>query len=761
MASRELIYNLDKINRRLREDCNDINAIYALRDFVDLNSFPIEQKEIYQTRTDGIVYNTNIESLVLRESSDPQADDEFMKFRLNNILFIQPFGKVGELFLEQKIYGIPMSETKLTRLKFQNIYELLILDYPEGYNHRNLSGENVYLIGSQYLTPKIINFATSTMRDVIPLLDLYHILVETCYLQKINSNFLKFFNLTLSEITNWKLPEEYDDRKINELVEFAIESNTWIANGGWTYNNSLDIFNLPSMSMILTPEMVKLNSLIFFRNYLKINEYISNGYLINKILRRGGEISSYTMNSINGIIQAIDEAQVIEEEYSLYRGIGRNIFADSNIATDPGFASKTSSIAVASDFSLSDRQDEGYVLRINYPRGTKQIFLGDWESEFLTYPGETFELIESVKKNGYVLQICRYLGHHYEHFVNPMIDLRINQILEPILRIVHLIKSVKYWLKWGDEISEIEIQDPDTFYSVLFPLFLKDIPDYFGIVPPLSHLPEDEYIFKIVGNEAIEIQKGKAEINEIKFDFVKDNEIAIFSNLGTILKFCWYQKLINFELSRRGPISIESFNAVSRIIRVIDQIKPLGRPYYLYASSISPQGFIDKDLEETGIRVSYPGNVRQLYHLTGYITYPNEVLREISNGFQYLRNNFKIPEVSEDIDKDVERRIEPILSFIYKWQNEKFWIIKNNKMSLDVVINKKNLFEKLFATFLMDEIDYIVLYLTASRKRGDRDELEDEHMKKSFENKIKNFDGDYSILKDAIIFNNEGQIVKF
>ena len=114
---------------------------------------------------------------------------------------------------------------------------------------------------------------------------------------------------------------------------------------------------------------------------------------------RAKRLSGIAFDIIKELYNELDDAKPTTKSITLYRGIhnGKNFKVDKlkpgDILYEPGFSSKTIDLPTAMSFT----QQGCCLLEITYPPGSKFIQLEEYsqfpdEREYLSYPGETFEI---------------------------------------------------------------------------------------------------------------------------------------------------------------------------------------------------------------------------------------------------------------------------------------------------------------------------------------------------------------------------------
>lgn len=215
---------------------------------------------------------------------------------------------------------------------------------------------------------------------------------------------------------------------------------------------------------ILTVDDLQSNKAALYRNSRKLHKYTRYYYkLINFELRAKKDISRFTLNLIDGILEVLTESSPIERGYFVYRGIDFDPFKNGDIFYDPGFTSKTLSFKIATNFSL----DDGVILEIHYPTASKQIYLEPiselgYEKEVLSYPGEKLKRIGEKRISGHRVIVCKMLGSFFDRqniTVNPRIDISIETRITPFLETVFQHREISFWIEYNDKLRGYTIQN--------------------------------------------------------------------------------------------------------------------------------------------------------------------------------------------------------------------------------------------------------------------------------------------------------------
>lgn len=228
------------------------------------------------------------------------------------------------------------------------------------------------------------------------------------------------------------------------------------------------------------------NEIVIFRNAKKLNNYTQHyDRLVNKELRNKGNISFFSSQIINGILDTLEETPPIKRDYILYRGFDYNIF-QGNLIIDPGFMSKTSSRNIALRFSTG-LYEGGGLLIIKYPKNTKQLYLSPIssfpeEEEYLTYPGETLRVIKhEVDSDELNIYFCEYIENNYNIKINEIIDEGVEKIIRPFLDLV--IKGKKFfWIKLDNLIENYQITNDTMSINKYFPILRLRPDDLYGFL---------------------------------------------------------------------------------------------------------------------------------------------------------------------------------------------------------------------------------------------------------------------------------------
>lgn len=156
---------------------------------------------------------------------------------------------------------------------------------------------------------------------------------------------------------------------------------------------------------------------------------------------RNDRLSETAYRLVKKIIEAVDNVKPLEHEMILFRGVrSTEDFKVENlhigdIITDKGFTSKSSSVKQALKFS----DKTCCLLAIVYPPGSKQISLTKIshfpkEKEFVTYPGEVFEIVDELRSgDGTKILILNPLEYTLRD-LHPIIDRSIDKDFHTFLK---------------------------------------------------------------------------------------------------------------------------------------------------------------------------------------------------------------------------------------------------------------------------------------------------------------------------------------
>jgi hypothetical protein len=176
-----------------------------------------------------------------------------------------------------------------------------------------------------------------------------------------------------------------------------------------------------------------------------------DGY-INHCLRQA-VIPQHAFNMISTIFKAVNESKSIDYDYVCFRGLNSRYDPEKSRNS---FTSKSFSLEEALAFTGGDENNEGTLLIIKYPAGSKQLFVDVAskfetfdECEILSFPGEIFHEVGFVKfQPGPNLYFLEYVGNNFQMpLVDPSIDERINNFIGQVLL---LAKNGVIWINQHD-----------------------------------------------------------------------------------------------------------------------------------------------------------------------------------------------------------------------------------------------------------------------------------------------------------------------
>ena len=185
---------------------------------------------------------------------------------------------------------------------------------------------------------------------------------------------------------------------------------------------------------------------------------------------RTGKLGRISYRIIKDIFKALNDAPVIEEEVVLFRGVESTTsfpvkdFKVGQIITDPGFASKTSVGSTAYTFAGTSC----CILIIRYPPGSKHIrlyypLLTD-EHEYITYPGETFVVVE----RSYGILVLDYIGNVYVD-IQSMLDDNVDKDYYSFLRAIDPFFDDYLYFEDVDKLyagrTPFPIEEADAFFT--------------------------------------------------------------------------------------------------------------------------------------------------------------------------------------------------------------------------------------------------------------------------------------------------------
>lgn len=219
-------------------------------------------------------------------------------------------------------------------------------------------------------------------------------------------------------------------------------------------------------------------------------------------------VSYHCYRIIQQIFETLDNVEPYEDEVTFYRGVRHtSSFPIKNlkvgdIIRDFGFTSKSASREAALKFT----RDSCCLLIIQYPKQSVHLNLEDIsyfpdEMEFLTYPGEIFEI---TKIEGSEITVVQ--KGYMEYNIDDMLDHDIDILHREFIRVLekHLnngvfITDVKLLIANTDlKHPEIQIMSPtDPFlYDRLYTLFVTGRTKHLSCLPDLSEVDDGDELLK-------------------------------------------------------------------------------------------------------------------------------------------------------------------------------------------------------------------------------------------------------------------------